>query len=728
MRRISALTALMCGAIVLLSLNSLSARPRHGNEACRITSEVLKKLASNGILPLKWRYQAGDDSLWKAPDFDDADWPTADPMNRWREDVGDSWEGIGWFRTRLTVDSNLASHPLLLLLFQTGASELYINGRLTMAGGTVGQSRDEEEMVVAVKPLTRTISLEPGRELVVAVRFSNHWGDVHDRMKQPPFLGLGLADADEGYANLLDKMTTARGLQSKISSAAAIVALIHFLIYLFNRTRRSDTPNLYFALFAGSCSVIAFAPFAAYMTSDLETFLVFDTLFKVGLAATGIFGALFLYASFYDRIPKQFWAILTIGTLLVLGSWMVPVHLVFSFLILVLLEGLRVVILAMTRKKDGSWIVGTGFVFFALLSMAQMIGRPEDSVDEINEMFPYLWGILLLIISMSFYLARSIARTNLKLAQQVVRVSELLQQTVVQERLAKEQELARKLLEKDVAHKAEQLEKASKLAEAMQELEEAHRKLKETQSSLVQSEKMASMGMLVAGVAHEINTPLGALKSNNDLFIRSMAKVRAALNDDSTPESVRNNAVIKRLFDSMDKLNEVNSTAAERIVKIVSSLRTFARLDQAEMDTVDLREGLDSTLTLVHHELKNRIEVIREYGNIPRIQCFPNQLNQIFMNVLVNASQAIEGPGRITVRTFREGDLVVVEIEDDGAGIPESQRKKIFDPGFTTKGSGVGTGLGLSIVHQIIRDHSGRIEVESEVGQGTKFRILLPTG
>ncbi|MCP4751225.1 MAG: hypothetical protein GY866_10045, partial [Proteobacteria bacterium] len=185
--------------------------------------------------------------------------------------------------------------------------------------------------------------------------------------------------------------------------------------------------------------------------------------------------------------------------------------------------------------------------------------------------------------------------------------------------------------------------KAAKLAEALRDLGEAHRKREEAQSSLVQSEKMVSMGMLVAGVAHEINTPLGALKSNNDLFVRSMAKVRTALEDESTPQSIRENATILKLFDSMDKLNDVNTTAADRIVKIVSSLRTFARLDKADMDKVDIREGLESTLTLVHHELKNRVEVTRDYKDIPEIQCFPNRLNQVFMNILVNASQAIEG-------------------------------------------------------------------------------------
>ena len=159
---------------------------------------------------------------------------------------------------------------------------------------------------------------------------------------------------------------------------------------------------------------------------------------------------------------------------------------------------------------------------------------------------------------------------------------------------------------------------------------------------------------------------------------------------------------------------------------IVGSLRRFARLDEAELDEVDLREGIENTLTLVQHELRNRVEVERDYGDIPRVKCYPNQLNQVFMNLLVNASHAIEGQGSIAIKTRPQGDNVLIEFTDSGRGIPQENLKRIFDPGFTTKGSGVGTGLGLSIVYRIVQEHQGSIDVESEVGKGTTFRLLLP--
>ena len=213
------------------------------------------------------------------------------------------------------------------------------------------------------------------------------------------------------------------------------------------------------------------------------------------------------------------------------------------------------------------------------------------------------------------------------------------------------------------------------LREANEELEakvdERTRELREKQTQLVQSEKMAALGNLVAGVAHEINTPLGALKSNNDIFFRSISKMKIILSDMIGPEGSPRDPGLAKLFTSIDKLNDVSKTASDRIVKIVNSLRSFARLDQAEMDTVDIHEGLESTLTLVHHELKRRIEVHKEYGDLPKISCYPNQLNQVFMNLLVNASQAIDDKGEIFIKTYVHDQNAVVEIRDTGRGIPD---------------------------------------------------------
>lgn len=253
------------------------------------------------------------------------------------------------------------------------------------------------------------------------------------------------------------------------------------------------------------------------------------------------------------------------------------------------------------------------------------------------------------------------------------------------------------------------------------ELEVTLLKLKEAQSQLVQSEKMAALGQLVAGVAHEINTPIGSITSNNAIFKKCNEKILALLEAPTL-----NVDKLKQFISMMVETVGVNEMACERITDIVKSLKNFARLDESELKEVDIHDGIESTLTLLKHELKNRVSIIKEYAELPLIKCYPNLLNQVFMNLLVNAIQSIDGKGSITIKTRMDEGNAFIDIIDTGAGISKAHLERIFDPGFTTKGVGVGTGLGLSICFQIIEKHNGKILVESEIGKGSTFTIQLP--
>jgi PAS domain S-box-containing protein len=258
---------------------------------------------------------------------------------------------------------------------------------------------------------------------------------------------------------------------------------------------------------------------------------------------------------------------------------------------------------------------------------------------------------------------------------------------------------------------------------ALNDLADANRELRQAQSQLVQSEKMASLGGLVAGIAHEINTPVGAMTSMHDTLVRAVAKLKEHL---ISNETVEQDDKLKSLFKIIDDANQVIRSGSSRVGEIVRRLRSFARLDEAELKKVDVHEGLEDTLLLVHHEIKHNIELVRDYGTVPPISVYPSRLNQVFLNLLNNARQAIRGKGTITLKTRVEDKMVSIAIQDDGIGIPSENLSRIFDPGFTTKGVGVGTGLGLSICYQIIQDHRGRIDVESEPGRGTTFTIRIP--
>lgn len=272
------------------------------------------------------------------------------------------------------------------------------------------------------------------------------------------------------------------------------------------------------------------------------------------------------------------------------------------------------------------------------------------------------------------------------------------------------------------------------------ELQQANQELKDAQDQLLQSEKMASIGQLAAGVAHEINNPVGYVSSNinalkgyiNELLqlLEKYEQQESLLPDSDSKQALlefKQKLDIGFLKEDLDDLIKESLEGVSRVKKIVQDLKDFSHVDEATWETADLHQGLDSTLNIVHNELKYKAEIIKEYGDIPRVNCLPSQLNQIFMNLLVNAGHAITDSGKIFIRSgCQNDDHVWIEIEDTGSGIDPEHLKKIFEPFFTTKEVGKGTGLGLSLTYGIIKKHHGDIQVRSEIGKGTCFRITLP--
>jgi len=267
------------------------------------------------------------------------------------------------------------------------------------------------------------------------------------------------------------------------------------------------------------------------------------------------------------------------------------------------------------------------------------------------------------------------------------------------------------------------------------------KKLETAHNQLLQSEKMASIGQLAAGVAHEINNPIGYVNANLGslgLYVEKMLKIteiyeraEASLAGQPLLEEIRSlkqEADWGYLTQDVRDLLRESAEGITRVKQIVQDLKDFSHVDQAEWQYVDLHKGIESTLNIVHSEIKYNAEVIKAYGAIPPVECMASQLNQVFMNMLINASHAIgEGNhGKITIRTGTENDMVWVEFSDTGKGIAPENLKRIFDPFFTTKPVGKGTGLGLSLSYSIIEKHHGRIEAKSEVGEGATFKITLP--
>jgi len=290
-------------------------------------------------------------------------------------------------------------------------------------------------------------------------------------------------------------------------------------------------------------------------------------------------------------------------------------------------------------------------------------------------------------------------------------------QRIVEEFRVREMEALRAKAEKEAAEARAAL--AEGLERANRDLEEANLKLKETQVHLIQSEKMASLGQLVAGIAHEINNPLSFALSN--VFSIENWLNQALAEGSALPAPLRPiiDKARLRIIDTGEGL--------ERVHELVIKLRTFSRLDEGEFKIIDIQDAIESILLFLRHKTADRVEVVREFADQNLLGCFAGQLNQVLMNVIANAVDAIPAKGTVTVRTEADVDgMFVITVKDDGCGIPKENLDRIFDPFFTTKPVGQGTGLGLAISYKIVQAHKGRIEIDSAPGRGTALKVLIP--
>lgn len=435
------------------------------------------------------------------------------------------------------------------------------------------------------------------------------------------------------------------------------LALVHLCMFVLLPERRE---NLFFAAQSASVALVIFCAVGTARVESIFSLRAHMAGFQTAVILSAVFATFADYSIFLPKLPRLRTRLIIVSTAaVVLASPFVPIWVSHVYALFHAAEQVRIIGVAYAKKQPGSRLIGLGTAIFVAAAIFQVLG----GLGVISTFQPLVYntGFVCFLICISFYLAHRFA--NVSRLQQV--------------------------------------------------LEE----LRATQAQLVQSEKMAALGALVAGVAHEINTPVGAISSVRDSLRRTVEKLRDELSV-SHPKELR----------VLDEVAKVVESGSSRVQEIVKRLRSFARLDEAEMKKVDLHEGLDDTLMLLNHQLKHGITVIKQYGPIPPITCYPSQLNQVFLNLLVNARQAIKDQGEITIRTALEPDgRALVEIKDSGCGIPPENIGRVFDPGFTTKGVGVGTGLGLSICYQIMKQHQGEITVESQPGKGTIFRVLIPT-
>jgi signal transduction histidine kinase len=324
------------------------------------------------------------------------------------------------------------------------------------------------------------------------------------------------------------------------------------------------------------------------------------------------------------------------------------------------------------------------------------------------------WGIFVLILSFLLSMLAQFKSTHMLQVQQA---AELAQKNEELHQALAEVDSLNKSLESRVQDRTEQLTCANEELQAINEdLTQTMNRLVETQSKLVQSEKISALSTLVAGIAHEINTPIAAIQSNLQLEEVLFSDI-----DYTNPESMH------VYLQNVPAMRKNNLMATKRVAEIIRDMKNFARLDESEFKVANINVGIESTLTLLNHKLLDKnISVTRDLGAIPDIFCVPRQINQLVLILLTNAIEAVSREGQIRIATGVSNDNIAIRISDNGCGIPQKNLSKIFNPGFTSKGVGVGTGLGLAIASKIVDQHKGTITVESQEGRGATFTISIP--
>jgi len=674
-----------------------------GADNLEIRASDVRSINSKFHLPSGWKVMHGDDAAWSSPSFDDSDWPQISNTTSDRS-LTESWTGIGWYRKRIEIAEDLRNKMVTFYLHHAGASELYLNGVRIGGFGVVGKTAEAETRfhATSLRPIVATLSRDELQTLAIrysnhAMQSLNHYGDYYG-----PLLTMSGYEPDADLEMHRARIYSMR--KGLFTGLPAMIALIHLLLFAFYPAARQ---NFYYAVLCVALAWLNYIVWEMQFTSQVDETMRFALIIKLLTVVCSLASLRFIYSIFYEKVPRQFWVFVGVGVVLMATSTVTHILWVNVFTLVALAELLRVVVKAIIRKRPGAWIVGVGtgvFIVCIAIQMLQGIGVLEYFVEAI-----YAYGIVGLLVSMSIYLAREFAVTSIRLERRLRQVRALSDDLKAAN--LKLTDYSRTLEDKveqrtrEVSHKNDELEKLLK-------------ELRDTQEQLIMQEKMASLGNLVAGVAHEINNPIGAVHAAADVNARCIDRIARVAGDyradfGKTVELLRDN-------------NRITIEASERIAAIVKSLKSFAHLDEARFQLADVDELIDTTITLLRHELGARILIDRIYGDIPSIGCYPNDLNQAFMNILVNAIQAIDGEGSIQIRTASRDRNVVISFADSGAGMSDTVRHRLFDPGFTTKGVGVGTGLGMSITYKIIKRHGGDIQVSSEVGKGTVVTVTLP--
>ena len=637
-----------------------------------------------------------------------------------------AWSGIGWFQQRFKVPDSLNGKLIALNMGHFGASEIYLDGKLVRCFGDVLATSGKGKSFLPRKPFTAMLNNE--RIHTFRVRYAAH---KFDKVLQPKlFLGFCLTIAPLSESYISTSIVTYHGVFSM--SLYLAFTLLFFFLFLFYPQRLA---SLFTALYLLNFSVLFSSMLIAGITTDASIYAWSNLLWKSSVSLVGGWSLLFIYSIYYRKMPLRSWLIvivMIINISIILYPFIENFFLMFIN-ILIGLETWRITILGIRDKRPGFWILGIGqflgtlfFVFF-IGNLFHLFPPLYSSFSIIREIGGFL-SDLSAPLMFSLQLAWEFGSSNRSLKEQLDEIQKL-----SKENLEKEKEKQHIL-----ATHNEELE--NQVTERTTELQQSLFNLKAAQAQLIQSEKLASLGELTAGIAHEIQNPLNFVNNFSELSGELIDEMNEEI-DNGNLEEVK--AISGDLKQNLEKINHHGKRASS----IVKGMLEHSRASTGVKELTDINALADEYLRLSYHGLraKDKNGSTPRFNadfktnfdqNLPKIKIIPQDFGRVLLNVINNAFYTVQQKNKlnlegykplVNIETHLEEDEIVIKIQDNGSGMPDSVKAKIFQPFFTTKPTGEGTGLGLSLAYDIItKAHGGTLEVETKEGVGTTFIIKLP--
>ncbi|MCX6219939.1 MAG: ATP-binding protein [Bacteroidia bacterium] len=678
-----------------------------------------------------WKYHPGDDKAWKETAFNDSSWKLFHTDFNLDSIPKGEWQGIGWFRLKLVIDSNLYDQSLALVMTQFGASEIYFDGKLVNQYGIPSKDPFLEKTFRPLNFQPVIVSLDEKSEHLLAVRYSFHQAQslLDKYNKKYLFKTLHF-----GYPGFMMNIGSSKGAVKLFGDSLfknLLLAIITFiallLIGIFHTSffifYSSDRSNLYLAIFNFTVAAFSFSEWLpsyshlslqAAILNNLFAGIIWNFWLPVSMLA--------YYSVFYRKLPWHVWiyfaVILFMFSDLIFNSTIsYPIYKWFMYVAFA--DMLRLFVKSVINREKNVWIVGVGVI----LSQSCWMLYLNSTVDWINTEFIVYCILLVVPVSLLIFNASRTAETSKSLEKQLVEVTRLSDLSLTKER-EKQQILTsqKSVLEHQVNERT---------ADLNQSLED----LKSTQSQLIQSEKMASLGELTAGIAHEIQNPLNFVNNFSEVNTELIGEMEEEIDKGNLDEAKK---IAKDIRENQQKINQ----HGKRADSIVKGMLQHSRSSSGIKELTDINLLADEFLRLSYHGLRAKDKSFNASLKtdfdpaVGKIRVVTEEIGRVILNLLNNAFYAVterkklnaEGyEPTVTIGTKMVGDRIEIRVSDNGYGIPQKVLDKIFQPFFTTKPTGQGTGLGLSLSYDIItKGHDGQLMVETNEGVGSTFIINLP--